>query len=242
MAVSKRTRFEVLKRDGHQCRYCGGTAPDVKLTVDHVLPQALGGSDDPSNLVAACADCNAGKASSNPDATLVADVKDEALRYAELTRQAYAILADRVSERQDYVDTITEVIEGMPVPSDWRASIGRWFNMGVPIELVADAAETAVNATNHFTGHGRFKYLCGIVWNQVKTVTAEASDKLALDGAWMTSEDLTEKGIEDYYTGRRAEAKAWWPVAAPAQVLENFIDRGKIGVLPVTEAVYWRAA
>lgn len=38
MAVSKRTRFEVLRRDDHTCRYCGQSAPDVKLTVDHVLP------------------------------------------------------------------------------------------------------------------------------------------------------------------------------------------------------------
>lgn len=54
MAVSKRTRYEVLRRDNHTCRYCGGSAPDVRLTVDHVLPVTLGGSDDPSNLVAAC--------------------------------------------------------------------------------------------------------------------------------------------------------------------------------------------
>jgi 5-methylcytosine-specific restriction endonuclease McrA len=33
MPVNKRTRFEVFKRDNHTCRYCGGTAPDVVLTV-----------------------------------------------------------------------------------------------------------------------------------------------------------------------------------------------------------------
>jgi 5-methylcytosine-specific restriction endonuclease McrA len=38
MAVSKRTRYEVLRRDNHACRYCGGIAPDVILTVDHVTP------------------------------------------------------------------------------------------------------------------------------------------------------------------------------------------------------------
>lgn len=57
MAVSKRTRFEVLRRDNHTCRYCGQAAPDVKLTVDHVTPVALGGTDDPANLVTACAEC-----------------------------------------------------------------------------------------------------------------------------------------------------------------------------------------
>ena len=32
MAVSKRLRFEILRRDNHACRYCGQMAPDVKLT------------------------------------------------------------------------------------------------------------------------------------------------------------------------------------------------------------------
>lgn len=63
MTVSKRLRFEILRRDNHACRYCGGVAPDATITVDHVVPVALGGSDDPSNLVAACKDCNAGKSS-----------------------------------------------------------------------------------------------------------------------------------------------------------------------------------
>ena len=65
MAVTKRVRFEVLRRDNHTCRYCGASAPDTTLTVDHVTPVALGGSHDPSNLVAACKDCNAGKASTS---------------------------------------------------------------------------------------------------------------------------------------------------------------------------------
>lgn len=33
MAVTKRTRFEVLRRDNYTCRYCRST--DGALTVDH---------------------------------------------------------------------------------------------------------------------------------------------------------------------------------------------------------------
>lgn len=48
MALTKRTRFEVLRRDGHRCRYCGDTAEaGATLTVDHVVPVALGGTDEP---------------------------------------------------------------------------------------------------------------------------------------------------------------------------------------------------
>lgn len=39
MAVTKRTRFEVLRRDNYTCRYCHAT--DNPLTVDHVVPRAL---------------------------------------------------------------------------------------------------------------------------------------------------------------------------------------------------------
>jgi len=61
-AVSKRLRFEILKRDGYRCQYCGATPLDLPLHVDHVIPLANGGTNDPLNLVTACADCNGGKA------------------------------------------------------------------------------------------------------------------------------------------------------------------------------------
>jgi len=59
--LSKRKRFEILKRDGFVCKYCGRSPAAVPLTVDHVIPIAGGGTDTPDNLVAACEDCNAGK-------------------------------------------------------------------------------------------------------------------------------------------------------------------------------------
>ena len=89
MAVSKRLRYEILRRDNHACRYCGATAPGAKLNVDHVIPQSLGGSDKPDNLVTSCTDCNAGKTSSMPNAMVVADVDQETFRQAaELMSEA----------------------------------------------------------------------------------------------------------------------------------------------------------
>lgn len=98
MSVSKRLRFEVLRRDNHTCRYCGGAAPDVKLTVDHVVPTALGGTDEPSNLVAACGPCNSGKTSSSPDAPVVADVEQDALRWSKAMDLAADMQAQDASE------------------------------------------------------------------------------------------------------------------------------------------------
>lgn len=95
-AIPNRLRFEILRRDGHACRYCGAMAPDVKLTVDHVIPVALGGSDEPRNLVTACVDCNSGKTSTQPDSELVEDIAADALRWKRaLEAAAHNLLADR---------------------------------------------------------------------------------------------------------------------------------------------------
>lgn len=107
MALSRRLRFEVLRRDGHACRYCGAMAPDVKLTVDHVVPVALGGSDEPRNLVTACVDCNNGKTSTQPDSEIVEDIAADALRWKRaLEAAASNLLADR-----EVVDGLLERFE-----------------------------------------------------------------------------------------------------------------------------------
>jgi 5-methylcytosine-specific restriction endonuclease McrA len=49
--------WAVRERDGHVCHYCGGPA----TVTDHVIPKALGGTDHPTNLVAACGPCNSRK-------------------------------------------------------------------------------------------------------------------------------------------------------------------------------------
>jgi len=67
MALSKRQRFSILRRDNFTCRYCGAKAPDVQLHVDHKKPVALGGDDHPANLVTACVGCNAGKSATPLD-------------------------------------------------------------------------------------------------------------------------------------------------------------------------------
>ena len=59
--ISKKLRFEVFKRDSFRCQYCGATAPNVLLEVDHVTPVATGGKTDILNLITSCNPCNAGK-------------------------------------------------------------------------------------------------------------------------------------------------------------------------------------
>ena len=60
-ALSKKTRFEIFKRDSFTCQYCGKSAPDVILQVDHIMPVSKGGDNDITNLITACTSCNQGK-------------------------------------------------------------------------------------------------------------------------------------------------------------------------------------
>ena len=60
-AISKRMRFEVLKRDSFTCQYCGKQPPDTVLHIDHIKPVSKGGKNTILNLVTSCIDCNLGK-------------------------------------------------------------------------------------------------------------------------------------------------------------------------------------
>lgn len=53
-------RYDVLARD-RKCQLCGRGPEDAILQVDHIVPRARGGSNDPSNLQVLCAECNQGK-------------------------------------------------------------------------------------------------------------------------------------------------------------------------------------
>jgi hypothetical protein len=59
--ISKGKRFDIFRRDGFICQYCGRQPPEVILQVDHITPVIEGGTNDEMNLVTACRDCNLGK-------------------------------------------------------------------------------------------------------------------------------------------------------------------------------------
>lgn len=61
VAISPSDRYYILARDAFTCQYCGRSAPDVALHVDHIVPVAHGGENDPLNLLATCESCNTSK-------------------------------------------------------------------------------------------------------------------------------------------------------------------------------------
>ena len=61
--ISKKLRYEILRRDGFRCVQCGKSAEEdgVKLEIDHKIPVNMGGLTDYSNLQTLCRLCNQGK-------------------------------------------------------------------------------------------------------------------------------------------------------------------------------------
>lgn len=54
-------RAYIIKRDRSRCHLCGKKCRADEIHLDHLVPLALGGSHDESNLRVACARCNTSK-------------------------------------------------------------------------------------------------------------------------------------------------------------------------------------
>lgn len=185
MAISKSLRFQILRRDSHTCRYCGRSAPEVKLTVDHVTPEALGGRTEPANLVTACGDCNNGKSATPPDAALVVDVDADALRWSRaIAAAAERMLADR-DARQEIRDefeaawngwTFTTTKQPVPLPADWGATVDRFLAAGLPMPILLDCINITMGADKV---KDRFRYMCGVAWKMVGELHDAARADLA---------------------------------------------------------------
>jgi len=171
MAVSKRTRFEVLRRDDYTCRYC--RSKDNELTIDHVVPVSLGGTDEPANLVAACRDCNFGKSSSSPDASLVEQVDKDAIRWAAAMKRATTIATRKRRATKKTLDQFRECWDSwkypsgktVPLPVDWEDAILRQLDSG----LAMDDLEHAVRATmtKPWVKTDEFRYFMGVTKNML---------------------------------------------------------------------------
>lgn len=171
MALSKRLRFEILRRDNHQCRYCGGVAPDAVLTVDHVVPIALGGNDEPSNLVTACKDCNAGKSSVPADAQIVADVSAEAIKWAAAMKQVAEMRAAELDSQEEILDWFVSVWDCW---TNWRGdtydcdgaltSVPAFIKAGLTTQEIKALVDVAMNSP----AKDKWRYFCGCCWNRIR--------------------------------------------------------------------------
>src|SRR5215475_3670258 len=60
--LTPKKRLAIYLRDGLACAYCGRSIEDeARLTLDHLTPHSLGGSNAAGNLVTACLICNSSR-------------------------------------------------------------------------------------------------------------------------------------------------------------------------------------
>jgi len=170
MTISRRLRFEILRRDGFACRYCGAKSPDVTLTIDHVVPRTLDGGDEPHNLVAACSECNRGKSSVPPDAALVDDIDAAALLFARAMEVATARRREELRNEDDITDWFetlwTDNWPSVPLPrGSWRLTLINYVAAGLTdadLERYLEAAMIS-DATNANV----WRYFCGCCRNEI---------------------------------------------------------------------------
>ena len=170
-AISKKVRFEIFKRDGFECQYCGATPPKAIMHVDHIVPVAEGGTNDEDNLITSCSDCNLGKGATPLEAapqTLrdrASETKEreEQIRgYTQIMRAAKERLDD---DAWDVAAIYMEQFDEETFRKDWLVSIKRFINE-LGIVDVIDAMERAT-AYKPYSRPQCFKYFCGICWNKI---------------------------------------------------------------------------
>jgi hypothetical protein len=185
MTVSKNLRYEILRRDNHTCRYCGASAPDVKLEVDHIVPVTLGGSDDPANLVTACAACNAGKSARPATEKVVQDVDQDTLKWADALRR----VAEIERANRDKVERVLAAFwdewtslnnQWAYPPPGWDETIEKFLAAGLDLDDLSAGTHKAAT-TYGVTQRNRWRYFCGICWRKVEQRQEAARALLSAD-------------------------------------------------------------
>lgn len=182
--VSNKTRFNVFKRDGFVCQYCGQTPPTVILQVDHIIPVSKDGTNDLDNLVTSCFQCNSGKGAG--DLTSIPQTVLEKLqRQKELTKQLaeynkflLEIRKTRLQSAERIGVYWCDLKPGRPpsekgrwmVSDDRLRSIKRFLEYLPEVEIyeAIDIAHTRIEPVGYRGDEKTWKYFCGVCWSKIK--------------------------------------------------------------------------
>lgn len=170
--ISKKLRFDVFKRDAFACQYCGAKPSEtVLLEIDHIRPVSAGGTNEIDNLIAACYDCNRGKAAM-PLTVIPQSLEEKAALTSEREAQirAYYEIMEATKERKDgelwaVADIFMARFADDSILRTRLASI-RTFLDRLNFYEVCEAMEIA--ADRHSGKDFVFRYFCGICWNKIR--------------------------------------------------------------------------
>lgn len=110
VAISKKLRFEVFKRDKFTCQYCGKQAPNVILEADHINPVSKGGTNELLNLTTSCYDCNRGKTNTKLDDDSVVVKQRKQLELLQERREQIDLMFQWKNELNKIDGDITDMV------------------------------------------------------------------------------------------------------------------------------------
>lgn len=176
-SLSKKTRFEVFKRDRFTCQYCGSTPPSVVLVVDHVEPVAGGGTDEIDNLVSSCESCNQGKGA-RPLGVVPESLAQKSARIVEAEEQLQGYQQILRARAERLTEETWEVAERLWPGSGERGakrahlqSIKRFIERLGVVEVL-DLVDVAI-AAKPYPGNAQWLYFCGCCWRRIRELQGE---------------------------------------------------------------------
>ena len=182
---SKRLRFEVFKRDGFTCQYCGAQPPGIVLVCDHIDPVVNGGKTTIDNLITACEPCNQGKAGKvltaraiRPDADLMLlEVQQELAelqRFQAFEKQRDELLSQLASDLQDrWMNTTGD--EYPPSASVFVQMLRKYSPVIVHEAVLVTAKREADNMFRHV--NDAIPYLWGVAKRMSERLEAQGDEE-----------------------------------------------------------------
>jgi hypothetical protein len=171
--ISKKQRFEIFKRDGFTCQYCGDHPPKIILHVDHILPVKHGGENNQDNLITSCITCNLGK-SATPLNSIPTSLGERAKEIEEREEQLKGynrIQLEKLNRINDQAWHVVTALENFKVVESYNRlrfnSIKRFVEL-LPVNEVLEAVEITFIKWGSTQREREFKYFCAICWNKIK--------------------------------------------------------------------------
>lgn len=171
--ISKKKRFDIFKRDGFKCQYCGRTPPDIILEIDHIIPKYEGGKDNIHNYITACFDCNRGKGE-----TSLATIPDTLAQKLNTLKEKYKQLKaynNYLQKTDENLEVLCYNVVGIFYSHFRKYNLSdkfvlvtiKTFLTKLPELKVKEAMSLSCSKFND--PHRVLKYFCGICWNFIKS-------------------------------------------------------------------------
>lgn len=183
-SLSKKTRFDVFKRDSFTCQYCGAVPPSAVLELDHITPVASGGGNEQGNLITSCFDCNRGK-SDGSLAVAPESIQQQMEETRERQEQFAAYGRFLMRQRMKLAKTAREIAAywcsqifgeeaNLTLKENSLRSI-RIFLKKLAAPVIYEAIDIAISkfADEDRISEDQFRYFCGVCWKTIRDREAQ---------------------------------------------------------------------